>query len=919
MQDQHSQKTGHTSKVEKLKKEKTSRACYVCRQRKVKCDAAKTHPERCSNCVQFNIQNCVIPEPKKRKSKKIAEIMRDNKFLEMRSTTEESNTFSSSSESPPHAHVHYPSFVVPNLQKKYPEMKQIELSPSLLMQGIDSFAKNAENADWNCPYTEDVINTYIQQNLTASTSIVTIDQTDYDHIVSAGCLNLPREEICWKWINCFFANRQHQLPIILKKKFVEDYKDLRNPPSLLLLQSMLYAGARFYTEKEWTKEQKDEQMEMSDILYKRAKILFDKRIEPDTLCNLQSLMLLANYKSRNKLDVKVDCSYIKRSLDFCYSLRIHKNPDTLTDIDEDTKRLYKRIWWSLFSSDTLFSFIMGRPWAIDCINKSDVPMITARDLRDDINDSSSDESIETVFFIQRLKLVLCLRKICESCSRIIHSPNKSFEVLSSYLDQCDQMMRDWIEQLPTTALFRINSPSNNAFNATLSLEYYSALLLLHRVHILVNTSANNCRNYPSWGIVFKAAHMVAVISRYIMKNKLVSFTQNIIPFAMNISGLMMIYHLYNKDKTVHQLAKDDIETFLSLLYEASVDWPSTHMTYYSLKSIYESKAKQSAYVNFLLLHHHKLFRNPASTLTTDEKPVNDEGAINSSVTTKTPLPVPVSGSVSISPGSGRKATLTDAPANSIMYRHPGRLSEIMGYNSVVGPNTLNARNVSSNVVGNSIDIPSSATYCSITAPSQHQLLQNDIHTTNCGESPRKDSSFLPHVPSLNGLNINQHRNTQPVYRPLVATGTQNSLGRYNYPTMNVNNAAPPDFNNQKPFPNMYNGGMPNGYSFQPTMPSLVQSHEEAQTSKYHSPFVSPSMTPMNEHTSTFDYLKNLNNQSVVSEKFDLVMPPDSIPSLISSNWQPEFDMSLLNSQDVEKHNPSADFDYLLRILDSDRI
>ena len=867
------------------KKERGSRACLVCRKRKVKCDANECFPNRCSNCVQFNIKDCVIPQPKKRKSKKIEELLKTNSFVQLveseKVNQEEGDNISTTSSVTSENNTKYPEYVEIDIQRKYPELSSMKLNPDeILGHDVKLFGGSTDSVDWCCPFTEDVISEYVEKDLKNSSSVIIIDDLDYRYLIDAGCFRLPSEEICWTFIDCFFSNRLCQFPIIFEREFREKYKDLKHPPSLLLLQSIIYSGAKFYSQANWTKEEKLRHREKCDVLFKRAKILFDKRLEFDTLTTLQSLLLLSNCnKSRNVLNTKVDVSYVRQTLDYCFVLGIHK----VRSLDPKTSQykisLFKRLWWTIFVLDTLYSFIMGRPWSIDSVNISEIPMIEAKDLRDDLDDSSTDNDPKTLYFIYRVKLTLCIRKICESISMIIHSDEKCYESFATYLNDCDEMMREWIEQLPTSLLFKVNSENNNVYNASLSLEYYSTLLLLHRIHILIYSKCNNDErkpSYPSWGIIFKGAHMVAIISKYIMKNDYISFNQNFIPFSMNISGLMMMYHLYNKDKTVHEIAKEDIEIYLELLKEIAIYWPHASMTYYSLKSVYENKSKQSLLLNTLLLQQKMVSRYVGTTNISGEINVKErkqkdtvEKESASPLGRKTSI---MRNSIDSILNTGESTTF-NAPTNSIMFR--SKVSDVLGKKPEIGSlnNTINKETSS-------------------------QLRDNSVNS-NLSQNTKTFStdSFSPDLPSQNNITA-----TTVPYKPLQLEIhqyiSQNPLYSEPINPLNVSNSSS----------SIINAGLKNNEinRLNQQIPSVTN------ISQYPNGINLATTTQSN----TYGYLDgNLRNQSVVASKLDFVMPPDLIPGTSTSIWQPEFDTSLLAIKGGnDKQNIDIDFDQLFRDL-----
>lgn len=968
------------------KHDRSSRACLVCRQRKVKCDALECYPDKCTNCVQFNIKNCFLPAPKKRKSKKIEELLKTNLSLQNSPNSSDLSgdaTFLNISTDGP-----YPSFVGEDIQRKHPDLAEIQLDPARVLKYIPgSVERNADFTDWIRPFMGTVLKSFLSEHSNNPTGYTKINATEYSHLVQSGCFLLPAPDVCWKWINAFFTTRLCQYPILIESTFREEYKDLTNPPSLLLLHSIIYCGAKYYDDPSWSTAERLAHIEKTEILYTRALTFYDKKIEMDLLCQLQSLLMMANYKTANDQCLRADPFFIRVSLDLCYALGIQKNPDLLPNVSELNKKLYKRIWWSLFITDTVYSFVFCKPWSINESVISAVPMITKEDLREDPNDPSDDQTYETLYFINRVKLTICIRKICDNMNQMNRQPPKAGVPRSNCMGECEQMMREWIEQLPTSLLFRINSPANNAFNASLSLEYYSILLLLYRMYFLNSLKPQNKdQSFSSWGIVFKAAHMVALIAKYALENNCISFCQMLLPFAMNIAGLMMIYHLYNKDKKVHNIAKQDIEIFLEVLYGVSYKHFYARLTYFYLKTIYEDKSMQAKMLNAMLQEN----RLPVPKITATELSNDDDNTSYQSVHTRAEKnnsnevnvghgideeqqncilgkTTSIIGAKAEQQSKGEisnddelKASLTNVPVNSILYNnsHNLRMPEIMSFNTAQKlPNgkrrSLESRSTSMSSTSAFLNSHSQILPLPV-MENQMSSSQSPLPfvTTPSNYSAQYGPSFIPpniipprDPPFMNFrhtpievkpspmLNLNL-RPAQQHVTPAITTniGLADNMrsgtpGLFQAPhdVANVNNVSSFAQPNLVDSPSRYTPEIPNvrhnpsdnsanvNYNhniYPPPVTSLRNNMANNNNNQL--------MVPVPQNAGSESANGNTENikqrayygdsHHVLSQKFDLVMPPDVLPGIDTSNWHPEFDTSLLPFSEVDQIPPTFDFD-----------
>ena len=115
------------------------------------------------------------------------------------------------------------------------------------------------------------------------------------------------------------------------------------------------------------------------------------------------------------------------------------------------KRLWKRIWWTLFTRDRSVAVALGRPCCIN-IQDSDVEMICADDFLDDEPDRPTDhrpDPIHVQFFLNYVKLceimglVLSQQYSVASKARRPHAPDLTHSgvALADWLKNCPPEIR----------------------------------------------------------------------------------------------------------------------------------------------------------------------------------------------------------------------------------------------------------------------------------------------------------------------------------------------------------------------------------------------------------------------------------------------------------------------------------------------
>lgn len=118
-----------------------------------------------------------------------------------------------------------------------------------------------------------------------------------------------------------------------------------------------------------------------------------------------------------------------------------------SQLSRSDKRLWKRIWWTLFSRDRSVAVALGRPVAINP-EDSDVEMITEEDFVEDEPDRPAEytpEQVHVDFFINYVKL-------CEIMGLVL---SQQYSVAAKFrrtdaidLTHSDMALADWLQNCP---------------------------------------------------------------------------------------------------------------------------------------------------------------------------------------------------------------------------------------------------------------------------------------------------------------------------------------------------------------------------------------------------------------------------------------------------------------------------------------
>ncbi|KAG9503473.1 Cutinase transcription factor 1 alpha [Fusarium musae] len=209
---------------------------------------------------------------------------------------------------------------------------------------------------------------------------------------------------------------------------MSQYRDPTNPPSMLLLQCVLLAGARISTNSELRVDGSTSTAVAT--FYRRAKALYDADYERDRMTLVQSMLLMGWYWAGPD-DISKNMFYWSQSaIAVAQNFGLHRNMGN-SGLSISEKRLRRRIWWTLFTRDRALAVGLGQSVSIN-LDDCDVDMITDDDfIEHDGNniDTYPPNYIHVEFFIQYVKL--CMVKTAMTSPQLAqHYPNGTKSALS---------------------------------------------------------------------------------------------------------------------------------------------------------------------------------------------------------------------------------------------------------------------------------------------------------------------------------------------------------------------------------------------------------------------------------------------------------------------------------------------------------
>ncbi|EWG41255.1 hypothetical protein FVEG_03397 [Fusarium verticillioides 7600] len=332
-----------------------------------------------------------------------------------------------------------------------------------------------------------------------------LDPLEIQILKRRGAFVLPPKTLCDDLIETYFSWVHPIVPVINRTKFMSQYRDPTNPPSMLLLQCVLLAGARISTNSELRVDGSTSTAVAT--FYRRAKALYDADYERDRMTLIQSMLLMGWYWAGPD-DISKNMFYWSQSaIAVAQNFGLHRNMGN-SGLSISEKRLRRRIWWTLFTRDRALAVGLGQSVSIN-LDDCDVDMITDDDfIEHDGNniDTYPPNYIHVEFFIQYVKLCRLIGLVASKYSKLSRHGQDCNDITS-----IGTALSQWNQECPVT--MRWERPKHHFWSGILYLHYFSARCLLYRASSPRNrkTLQDTKQSYGSPDGTVRAANMITSI------------------------------------------------------------------------------------------------------------------------------------------------------------------------------------------------------------------------------------------------------------------------------------------------------------------------------------------------------------------------------------------------------------------------
>ncbi|TAQ90028.1 hypothetical protein B7494_g1635 [Chlorociboria aeruginascens] len=567
--------------------------------REVRCDAASLGVP-CTNCVAFSIE-CKIPTPmrKKAQARKAKDSDSDRgDTVETQSPRNESpggqstSMFCSTDGTPPTSLTESQIRQRNNDDGTFVQFMKPKFTRAPIKEaGRVAYLGESSNLTLlvhDRHGSADVVHYPLPENIRGTRARLTeLDNVEIDILHQRGAFLLPPRSLCDELVDSYFKWVAPIVPVINRNRFMKQYRDSKNPPSLLLLQAILLAGSRVCNNPQLM-DANGSTTPAALTFYKRAKALYDANYEDDRVTIVQALVLMGWYWEGPE-DVTKNVFYWSRVATIvAQGSGMHRSVEG-SQLSKADKKLWKRIWWTLFTRDRSVAVALGRPVHINT-DDSDVEMISEEDFIEDDDQPSEfpQDALHVQFFLQYVKL-------CEIMGLVL---SQQYSVASKARRQnaidltlSDMALADWLQNCPKEIYWEM--PRHHFWAALLHSNYYTTLCLLHRAHMPPATSPKGSHiednSYPSRTIAFQAAAMITSIIENLSAHDELRYCPAFIVYSLFSALIMHVYQMRSLVPSVVAATQERMQVCMKALKDVSRVWLVAKMVYALFESILGNK------------------------------------------------------------------------------------------------------------------------------------------------------------------------------------------------------------------------------------------------------------------------------------------------------------------------------------------
>ncbi|KAF7593695.1 Transcriptional activator of fatty acid utilization [Aspergillus hancockii] len=394
-----------------------------------------------------------------------------------------------------------------------------------------------------------------------------LDDDEIKILLLRGAFEVPAQHIQDKLITAFFAWVAPVLPVVNERAFLSMHTNPLNPPPLLLLQAIFLAGSRVFEKGKSSEGESHSGVPSSIVFLQRAKALYDAGFEKDTVTVVQSLVLMSWYWYGTEDITENGLFYWSRlAIGAAQNIGMHRSDEL--ELCQPERRLWRRIWWTLYTRDRAIAAAYGRPISIH-MDHTNVGQIMPHDFVED--KGHQPDPVRVMFFLQYVKL-------CELMDLVVHRRTVTGPLTGIEYAQCEARLSRWLLQCPRQMQW---SQSRHEFwSAILQSIFNTMVCQLHALQPAV------ARPSVSTAVALQAGSTIVSIMQAILSHDQVNFVPPSV--MLTVLSAAKSPELPSSPTLVLQW-RTNIEACLQILELVANTWPIAAMLREGAGLIYSGK------------------------------------------------------------------------------------------------------------------------------------------------------------------------------------------------------------------------------------------------------------------------------------------------------------------------------------------
>ncbi|RSL67624.1 hypothetical protein CEP53_002881 [Fusarium sp. AF-6] len=377
-------------------------------------------------------------------------------------------------------------------------------------------------------------------------------------------LIMPPRNISDRLISAFLNIMHPAFPVLNRRAFAEQYRLGQASP--LLLQAVFLIAVTLCDDNLIQDAGFTDRATARKTFYLRAKTLYDVDHETDR-SSIASALSLMGFWWNGPDDQKDSWYWLGCATTFAQSINMHRSRPELSP---ETRSLWRRIWWSIYSRDRHTAACLGRPCRIrdeDC----DVELLTEEDLRfdecydDELIPAQKDYHIS--YFIEMSNLAVILGDI------VIGEFSPRRPALECYkAENLVERLKQWESRVPECLK---NMPPDETLGASfwasnLQMAYQNYYILLFRPKVIENLSPEEAERDVRARM---AADSITRMAEDMLASGTIRYGQmHLVPAVFGALSIHTIV-ICRKDPIRRQLAGNKSRQCILALSELAKPWP----------------------------------------------------------------------------------------------------------------------------------------------------------------------------------------------------------------------------------------------------------------------------------------------------------------------------------------------------------